>query len=145
MSYMPNSYAYNQNGMPPTPYGYTNNFNIGNQYQQPPIKTEVVRVNGFNGAQAFSMQPNSSILLLDTQAPIVYLKTTDGAGYPSVIGYSISPLPQEEDSQTQSQQMVDISGLESRLDTLENVVRKMQNEQSNSSSSNQRRNNSRSN
>lgn len=52
---------------------------------------EVVKVNGEGGAQAFQMSPNSSILLLDETAPIVWLKTTDGAGYPSLTPYAITP------------------------------------------------------
>ena len=34
-------------------------------------RQEVVRVNGKNGAEAYQMAPNSSILLLDETAPIV--------------------------------------------------------------------------
>lgn len=58
-------------------------------YQQQ--KTEVTRVNGEGGASAYQLPPNSSALLLDTTAPIVWLKTTDGAGYPSLTPYSITP------------------------------------------------------
>ena len=42
---------------------------------------QVTRVNGRNGADAFRMAPNSSILLMDENDPIVWLKQTDGAGY----------------------------------------------------------------
>ena len=38
--------------------------------------------------------PNSSILLLDANDPIVWLKTTDGAGYPTLIPYTITPYQQ---------------------------------------------------
>ena len=55
-------------------------------------RQEVVRVNGRNGAEAYQMAPNSSILLLDETAPIVWLKTTDGASYPTLNGYVITPL-----------------------------------------------------
>lgn len=34
-------------------------------------RQEVVRVNGRNGANAYQMAPNSSILLLDETAPII--------------------------------------------------------------------------
>lgn len=40
---------------------------------------EVIQVNGENGARAFAMAPNSSALLMDATAPIVWLCTTDGA------------------------------------------------------------------
>lgn len=51
--------------------------------QQQPIlpKMEVVKVNGENGARAYSMGPNSSALLLDESGLMIWLVTTDGAGY----------------------------------------------------------------
>ena len=83
-------------------------------------KQEVVRVNGRNGANAYQMAPNSSILLLDETAPIVWLKTTDGASYPTVTGYSITPL---EVPQTQ-QILPDIyKNLEDRVKRLEEAIR----------------------
>lgn len=55
-------------------------------------RQEVVRVNGRNGAEAYQMAPNSSVLLLDETAPIIWLKTTDGASYPTITGYKITPI-----------------------------------------------------
>ena len=56
-------------------YPYQPYFNQQTQYQ----RTEVVKVNGEGGAKAYQMPPNSSVLLLGETAPIVWLKTTDGA------------------------------------------------------------------
>lgn len=64
----------------------------GNPYYLNNMRQEVVRVNGRNGAEAYQMAPNSSVLLLDETAPIVWLKTTDGASYPTLNGYVITPL-----------------------------------------------------
>ena len=58
--------------------------------QQPP-RQEVVKVNGENGARAFPLGANSSALLLDESGAIVWLITTDGAGYKSVAAFDISP------------------------------------------------------
>ena len=58
-------------------------------------KLEVIRVNGKNGAEAFQMPPNSSIILLDESAPLIWLKMTDGAGYPTITPYRIEPLKSE--------------------------------------------------
>lgn len=47
-----------------------------NQYLQNlmlPQQQEVVKVNGKNGVDAFQLGPNSSALLLDTTASIVWL------------------------------------------------------------------------
>ena len=81
-------------------------------------RQEVVRVNGRNGAEAYQMAPNSSILLLDETAPIIWLKTTDGASYPTVTGYQITPV------ETQTERTVDArySQLEERIAKLEEIL-----------------------
>lgn len=87
---------------------YTPQFNMQNITP----KNEVVRVNGRNGAETYQLPPNSSILLLDTSAPIIWLKTTDGAGYPSLQAYGITPI--KENNYTKS--------IEDRLTRLEEIV-----------------------
>lgn len=95
-----------------------------NQLQQNNLmgqKQEVVRVNGKNGAQAYQMPPNSSILLLDVTAPIVWLKITDGAGYPTITPYDISPH-KVEPVQVQT---ADTQALQERIIRLENIVNEL--------------------
>lgn len=82
--------------------------------QQVQQRTEIARVNGEAGANAYNLAPNSSILLLDEMNPIIYLKTTDSGGYPSVIAYQIAPYQKEEQT--------DIKSLESRIARLEGLV-----------------------
>ena len=48
---------------------------------------KVPEVNGINGANAYQIGVNSSVLLLDTNLPIVYLKQTDGGGYATVTAF----------------------------------------------------------
>lgn len=72
---------------------------IQNPYTMP---QQVIRVTGEPGARALQMQPNSSILLLDETAPIVWLAQTDGAGYKTLTPYTIEkytpkPSPNLED------------------------------------------------
>lgn len=55
-------------------------------------KQEVVTVNGEDGANAYKLPPNSSALVLDENKPIVYLVKTDGAGYKTVLAYTITPV-----------------------------------------------------
>lgn len=74
-------------------------------------RCEVVQVNGENGARAFQMAPNSSILLMDTTAPIVWLCTTDGAGYLTATPFSITPY--------QPEPPVDVRALKERIERLE--------------------------
>lgn len=70
-----------------------NNYPYMNNYYQ---KTEIIHVNGENGARALQLAPNSNTLLLDDTAPIVWLVQTDGAGYKTVTPYTITPYQPEE-------------------------------------------------
>lgn len=56
-----------------------------NNYQQ----QNIVRVSGENGAKAYSMAPNSSAILLDEYEAAIWVKITDGAGYPTITKYRI--------------------------------------------------------
>ena len=108
----------NNNNMYNSYYPYLNNMALNNA-SFPNQKQEIVRVNGKNGADAYQMAPNSSILLLDETAPIIWLKTTDGASYPTVTGYTITPIetkiaPPIEDK--------NYAELESRIAKLEEVI-----------------------
>src|SRR5690606_5947885 len=111
------------------PYNNPYSYNPVNSYQnqlaqmQMPMQAqhmEIIKVSGEPGAKAYQMAPNSSILLLDETAPLVWLKTTDGAGYPTITPYSIAPYKAEPP--------VDVKSLEQRIARLEGLI----NEQSNS-------------
>ena len=60
-------------------------------FQLPPQKTSVKRVSGEQGVDMFRMAPDSSELLLDETAPIIWLVTTDSAGYKTKYPYDIKP------------------------------------------------------
>ena len=83
-------------------------------YQQPQQQTQVVRVNGENGARTYQIGPNSSALLLDESGTLVWLVTTDGAGYKTVGAYDITPHQQPT--------AVDYSSLETRIKRLEDMI-----------------------
>lgn len=56
-----------------------------NQFQNYSIRQEsITRVTGEEGAKAYQMAPNSSAALFDGNEDIFYLKTTDGAGFPTI-------------------------------------------------------------
>lgn len=74
-------------------------------------RMEAIKVNGEPGARAFNMPPNSSVLLLDESAPIVWLKTTDGAGYATLKPFTITPY--------EPAPAVDINDLMDRIKRLE--------------------------
>ena len=81
-------------------------------------RSEVVRVHGLDGAKAYQMAPNSSVLLLDETNPIVWLKMTDGAGYPSISGYTLTPIEASESSDKPITHD-DLDALEKRIAKLE--------------------------
>ena len=98
------------------PYGYGQQ--MPGQYMQPGIQQtpaqQVVRVNGENGARAFQIGANSSALLLDESGLMVWLVTSDGAGYKTVQAYDIAPH--------QTAPVPDYGGLENRIKRLEEIV-----------------------
>ena len=63
MYYNQNYNAYPQS-YPNGIYGSSFNSQI-----QPQVRSEIVKVNGENGARAYQLAPNSSALLLDESAP----------------------------------------------------------------------------
>lgn len=82
--------------------------------QQQAPQRQVDRVNGENGARAFAMGPYSSALLLDETGTIVWMVTTDGAGYKTVAPYDIMPHKEEP--------APDYTNLESRVKKLEDML-----------------------
>lgn len=102
------------------PYGYGQQ--MPGQYMQPGIQQQmpavpaqqVVRVNGENGARAFQIGANSSALLLDESGTMVWLVTSDGAGYKTIAPYDIVPHKEAP--------APDFSDLESRVKKLEDMM-----------------------
>jgi len=87
----------------------------GIQQNNPMGRQEVTKVSGRPGAEAFQMGPDSSALLLDTSAPIVWLAQTDGAGYKSLQPYDIKP---HEETQPEDK----FKSLEDRITKLEVII-----------------------
>ena len=96
-------------------FGYMNNpnnpYNLSNQFPQ---KQQVIKVSGRQGAELYSMGPNSSALLLDESGKLVWLITTDGAGYKSIYPYDINPHIEPPDPH--------ISELENRMAKMEELL-----------------------
>lgn len=99
---------------------YPMNYQPQNPFQPfaqpaPQQRTDVVRVNGRNGAEAYPMGANSSALLLDESGTLVWLVTTDGAGYKTVAPYDITPHKAAEGP--------DFASLEARVSRIEEALK----------------------
>lgn len=96
-------------GNPFNPYGF------GQPVMQPALQPQqVVRVNGENGARSYQIGANSSALLLDESGTMVWLVTSDGAGYKTVGAYDITPH--------KTAPAPDFGSLESRVKRLEDMI-----------------------
>ena len=87
--------------------------------QQPPAyapgpQMQVTKVNGEPGARSYQMGANSSALLLDESGLLVWLVTSDGAGYKTVSAYDITPHKTEP--------APDYNSLEERIKKLEELM-----------------------
>lgn len=89
------------------------NSSVLNPYA-PLQRRTVARVNGKPGADAYKMGPNEEVLLLDVTAPIIWLKTTDSASYPTLTAYDITPHVEAAPP--------DYKTLEDRLKKLEEAI-----------------------
>ena len=74
-----------------------NGFNNYNQFQpqltQPQVNTQnLIRVNGIDGAKAYQMPANSTVALFDNNEDIMYIKTTDGAGFPAIRTFAFNEV-----------------------------------------------------
>lgn len=58
----------------------------GGQYMNPyqVQSNNLIRVNGIDGAKAYQIAPNSTVALFDANEDIMYIKSSDGAGFPTI-------------------------------------------------------------
>lgn len=83
---MPQPYGLNNFNPYQNPISQNNNFST--QLQQ----NNLIRVTGIDGAKAYQMSPNSSVALFDSDSDIMYVKTTDGAGFPTIRTFRFEPI-----------------------------------------------------
>ena len=72
------------------------NQQMNNQQIFPQEQTQnLIRVNGIDGAKTYQMSANSTVALFDSNEDIMYIKTTDGAGFPSIRTFSFTEVKEE--------------------------------------------------
>lgn len=85
----------------------------------PPLQPQqVVQVNGKASVEQLKLAPNSSLLAMDTTAPIVWLCKTDTVGSIQAIPYDITPHIEKPP--------VDVNALEERLEKIETLLANME-------------------
>lgn len=82
--------------------------------QQPLQQEQVTQVNGRASVEQIQLAPNSSKLVMDTTAPIVWLCVSDGVGRVTATPYDIT---EHKDAPP-----VDVAGIEQRLATVEAYI-----------------------
>lgn len=101
--------AYNPYGMMQMPY----------QPPRPALpQQQVATVAGADSLTQIQLAPNSSILVMDQSAPIVYLCQSDGVGKVTTTAYDISP---HKDAATAQRENMD-----ARLSALEAAVKRLE-------------------
>lgn len=58
-------------------------------------QNSLVRVTGIEGAKAYQMSPNSTVALFDNNEDYFYVKTTDGAGFPTIRTFEFKEVSQD--------------------------------------------------
>ena len=61
------------------------------QYGGIQSQQSLIRVTGIDGAKAYQMPPNSVVPLFDSDNDIMYIKSTDGAGFPTIKAFTFAP------------------------------------------------------
>lgn len=80
-------YDYSYNPMPTYGSPYMDRLR---QMDQPKPYDSVVKVTGLDGARAYPMPPNSRAALFDANESIMYIKSTDAGGFPTLEMYDFS-------------------------------------------------------
>lgn len=80
--------------------GYQNTYMNPNtpNYQQPvqqPQLNQYAFVNGIEGAKSFQMMPNQTVMLMDSDNPIAYMKTSNAVGQSTIRYFKLIETTEE--------------------------------------------------
>lgn len=79
---------------------------------------QVIQVNGKASADSIQLAPNSSVIVADKNAPVIYMCVSDGVGNVTATAYDIMPH--------QDKPPVDVNGLENRIEKIEKFIAGME-------------------
>ena len=106
------------------PYGYQQP-TTGMQYspyQNVSPATDIVKVAGIEGANAYPMGPNQKAVVFDSREDVMYFITTDGGGYKSIQDFEFFPRnhgKREKEEQNSYVTRDDFEALVAKVDSLE--------------------------
>lgn len=114
------------------PYNHYYNPNPYTQQSQQNVlpQQQIIQVNGKASVDSIAMSPNSSILLMDSSAPIVWLCVSDGVGKVTATPYDIA----EHKEEAKIAETTFMKSVEDRLAIIESElvsIKEKQNEKSN--------------
>lgn len=72
-------------------------------HQQQVQPVDLIRVTGIEGARAYPVTPNSTVPLFDADRDVLYVKSTDAGGFPTIRAFAFAPL---QDTQQQQPEYV---------------------------------------
>lgn len=96
-------------------------------------KQELIRVNGLEGAKNYPLSPGSIVALFDAESDIMYIKSMDAGGFPSIRTFTfseaISTPPSDMESRISSLE-TEIANLKEALNGIKSIPRQKQSSQS---------------
>ena len=92
----PSNYMQNMNTQTPSAMAP-----FGSQMPTTQQNNGLIRVTGIDGAKAYQMPPNSVAALFDDSYDIMYVKSTDGAGFPTIRIFDFYEHKEEAHAQQQ--------------------------------------------
>ena len=100
------------------------------QQQQPQINNGIIWVQGEAAAKSYPIAPNSSVPLWDSEANVIYIKSADMSGMPSIkiLDYTMrdtAPRAPEIQAQSDFATKNDISILEKEISSLKSKFERM--------------------
>lgn len=124
--------AYYNNGFPVNYQPYYQAPNYQQNTQQQMQGNGIVWVSGEAGAKAYLVAPNTSVALWDSEANVIYIKSADMSGMPSikVLDYTmrdVTPRTAEISPQMDFATKDDVESLKGEISALESKFERMSN------------------
>lgn len=116
------------------PYGYNNNYynQYNSSYNQPQVN-QYAFVNGIEGAKAYQMQPNQTVLLMDSEREVCYMKQSNVMGQSTLRYFKLVEVSEQDlraPMQTQSDYVLksDFDALNKKVEDFISSLQKSQKE-----------------